>query len=81
MDSQAVRRENTLVEWEQSPAARNGMTCQSCHMPQRRHLWRGIHDPDMVRSGLTPEFVAEADAARFRLTSTGRPRIPNLCDA
>ena len=22
-------------------------------MPDRRHLWRGIHDPDMVRSGLT----------------------------
>lgn len=63
--------ENTLVEWEQSPAARNGMTCQSCHMPRRKHLWRGIHDPDMVRSGLTPEFVAEAEVARFRLTSTG----------
>src|SRR5216683_4110162 len=63
--------ENTLVEWEQSPAARSGVTCQSCHMPERKHLWRGIHDPDMVRSGLTPEFVAEPQAARFRLTSTG----------
>src|SRR5215471_18157879 len=25
----------------------------------------------MVRSGLTPEFVAESQKARFRLTSTG----------
>ncbi|WP_161491837.1 multiheme c-type cytochrome [Bradyrhizobium centrolobii] len=63
--------ENTLVEWEQSPAARSGTTCQSCHMPERKHLWRGIHDPDMVRSGLTPEFVAKPEAAQFRLTSTG----------
>lgn len=22
-------------------------------MPDRRHVWRGIHDPDMVRSGVT----------------------------
>ncbi len=22
--------------------------CQTCHMPDRRHLWRGIHDSDMV---------------------------------
>ncbi len=40
-------------------------------MSERKHLWRGIHDPDMVRSGLTPQFVAEPEAARFRLTSTG----------
>jgi len=72
--SQAVNGkplENTLVEWKASPAARRGDTCQSCRMPERRHVWRGIHDPDMVRSGLTPEFVAEAAMARFRLTSTG----------
>lgn len=63
--------ENTLVEWQSSPAARESKSCQSCHMPDRKHLWRGIHDPDMVRSGLTPEFVATPDKARFRLTSTG----------
>jgi hypothetical protein len=33
-------------------------------MPDRRHLWRGIHDPDMVRSGLTID--ARARAARYR---------------
>src|SRR5262249_37655804 len=44
--------ENTYAEWKASPAARQGLECQSCHMPDRRHLWRGIHDPDMVRSGV-----------------------------
>lgn len=63
--------ENTLVEWQTSPAAREGRTCQSCHMPDRKHLWRGIHDPGMVESGLKAEFYADADKAGFVLTSVG----------
>jgi len=43
--------ENTYEEWRTSPAARRGLACQSCHMPDRRHRWRGIHDPEMVKSG------------------------------
>ncbi|MBI5162770.1 MAG: hypothetical protein HY985_02585 [Magnetospirillum sp.] len=63
--------ENTVVEWQASPAAREGKSCQSCHMPDRKHLWRGIHDPEMVKAGLTAEFASDATKARFRLTSTG----------
>jgi hypothetical protein len=44
--------ENTYEEWKASRFAREGTQCQDCHMPDRRHLWRGIHDPEMVRSGL-----------------------------
>ena len=33
-------------------------------MPDRRHLWRGIHDADMVRSGLT--ITARAPSPRVR---------------
>jgi hypothetical protein len=44
--------ENTYEEWRLSRHARENRPCQDCHMPGRRHLWRGIHDPDMVRSGL-----------------------------
>jgi hypothetical protein len=44
--------ENTYEEWKASRFAREGTQCQDCHMPDRRHLWRGIHDADMVRSGL-----------------------------
>jgi hypothetical protein len=44
--------ENTYEEWKASRFAREGVQCQDCHMPDRRHLWRGIHDADMVRSGL-----------------------------
>lgn len=47
--------ENTYEEWRASPQAAQGRPCQSCHMPDRRHLWRGIHDPDMVRQALAIE--------------------------
>ncbi|GKS59659.1 hypothetical protein YTPLAS18_31860 [Nitrospira sp.] len=50
-----------------------GFICQSCHMPEitrpvavdgpirlgRRHLWRGGHDPDMVKSAMAVEVKAE----------------------
>jgi hypothetical protein len=56
--------ENTYNEWKASRFARQGVQCQDCHMPDRRHLWRGIHDADMVRSGLT--ITARSGAARYR---------------
>src|SRR5437016_11944094 len=54
----------TYDEWKASRFAREGVQCQDCHMPDRRHRWRGIHDADMVRSGLT--ITAKAGAARYR---------------
>jgi hypothetical protein len=56
--------QDTYAEWRASPFARRGVQCQDCHMPDRRHQWRGIHDPAMVRSGLI--IIARADAARYR---------------
>jgi hypothetical protein len=63
--------ENTYVEWESSRYAAEGVGCQTCHMPDRKHLWRGIHDPEMVRSGLTIEWAAEGGEAGLRITNTG----------
>ena len=63
--------ENTFVEWQASPQAARGITCQNCHMPGRRHLWRGIHDADMVAAALTARFSATVDEARFSLTNSG----------
>ncbi|PYN38921.1 MAG: hypothetical protein DME01_00235 [Candidatus Rokuibacteriota bacterium] len=54
----------TYDEWKASRFAREGVQCQDCHMPDRRHRWRGIHDADMVRSGLT--ITAKAGATRYR---------------
>jgi hypothetical protein len=48
-------------------------------MPDRRHLWRGIHDPDMVKRGVTVELrmsqpryaVGERLKATLTLTNSG----------
>ncbi|MCL7961279.1 MAG: hypothetical protein M8860_00340 [marine benthic group bacterium] len=57
--------QNTYEEWRASSWATEGVTCQDCHMPDRRHLWRGIHDPEMVRSALTITWIGlERDSAR-----------------
>ena len=52
--------ENTYEEWRQSPYAEEGVQCQTCHMPDRRHLWRGIHDVEMVKQGLTVNVKPDA---------------------
>ncbi len=71
--------ENTYAEWKTSPAASRGQHCQDCHMPDRRHVWRGIHDPETVRSGVAialatdrPRYrPGDAVIARLTITSTG----------
>lgn len=67
--------ENTYNEWLESPHAQRGETCQSCHMPNRRHQWLGIHDPETVRNALKLDVelknqhkIIEAD---IRLTNAG----------
>jgi len=70
--------EDTLAEWRASPAARQGLQCQDCHMPDRRHLWRGIHDPDIVKSGVEISVTMDrphyrpGDEVRATLTVTSR---------
>jgi len=63
--------ENTFEEWRTSRAAREGRTCQQCHMPGRRHLWRGIHDPATVRAALLRRLdVVRLSRERARVTAT-----------
>ncbi len=67
--------ENTFVEWRASPQAAAGRTCQSCHMPDRAHLWRGIHDAEMVRNAVAVELAPielGADVLRAALVVENR---------
>jgi hypothetical protein len=62
---------NTYREWSQSKYARENVACQSCHMPGRRHLFRGIHDPEMVRGGVKIEAEKGVGIkARLRITNS-----------
>ena len=58
--------EDTVNEWKASRFARDGVQCQDCHMPARRHLWRGIHDKAMVRAGLRITVRGGAASGRDR---------------
>lgn len=66
---------NTYMEWKESEYGKNGISCQSCHMPGRRHLFRGIHDPEMVKSGIKFDVDKTAAGARIsaklRITNAG----------
>lgn len=67
--------QDTYNEWKASRFAAAGVQCQDCHMPDRRHMWRGIRDADMVRSGLTIAVIDEPApsgrvAARLVVEST-----------
>ncbi|MGH7230359.1 MAG: hypothetical protein ACREJU_03260, partial [Nitrospiraceae bacterium] len=61
-----------------------GMICQSCHMPEverpvadggpirlgRRHLWRGGHDPDMIKRAVAVQVRADPPAPQPGQTVT-----------
>ena len=69
-------REDTYGQWQETSFAQEGKHCQSCHMPQRQHLWRGIHDAEMTRSALTVEFEIQQLSSgkvdlRAKVTNSG----------
>lgn len=61
--------ENTLNEWRNSSFSPEGVTCQGCHMPDRQHEFRGIHDPEMVKKGLTFKLSSQKNSALLSMTS------------
>ena len=67
--------QDTYNEWLESPHAKQGQTCQSCHMPERSHRWRGIYDLHTVREALKLNVEmkdrAENIEAEIRLTNEG----------
>jgi hypothetical protein len=68
----------TYAEYEGKHWQERGYICQSCHMPEierpvalggpvrrgRQHLWRGGHDPAMIRRAVAIEVKADSDAPK-----------------
>ncbi|MDP2313382.1 MAG: multiheme c-type cytochrome [Pseudomonadota bacterium] len=67
--------QETWAEWARTDYAQDGVSCQDCHMPEGRHLWKGVHDPDMVRSAFTATATwaraGEKLTASLEVTNTG----------
>ncbi len=66
---EGVPLENTFQEWKKSSFASKGISCQNCHMPDRRHLFRGIHDPKTTASGVSSK-LERISGEEFRYTVT-----------
>ena len=49
--------QDTYREWQNSMWARDGVACQDCHMSNRRHLWKGIHDKEWVKEGFDRVYI------------------------
>jgi len=82
--------ENTVEEWKQSRFAEDGVHCQQCHMPDRQHLFKGIHDKQTTLGGLDISVAAQGEGASLSLTSARighafptyvTPRITVLAEA
>ncbi|MFP5397646.1 MAG: multiheme c-type cytochrome [Gammaproteobacteria bacterium] len=50
--------EDTYAQWQASAYAPE-RSCQSCHMPDRRHRWRGIHDPETTRDAIDVQLQVQ----------------------
>jgi len=55
--------EYTYREWQTSTWAKDGAACQDCHMSNRRHLWKGIHDQEWVKGAVRVESQLKNNAA------------------
>jgi hypothetical protein len=66
--------QETSEEWRRTPAAAAGKTCQTCHMPDRAHTWKGIHDAEFVKTAFTADarFITDGGllVGRLRVTAT-----------
>jgi Cytochrome C oxidase, cbb3-type, subunit III/Cytochrome c554 and c-prime len=51
---------NTYKEWLEGPYMKRGIQCQHCHMPNREHSFKGIHDPQTFREGVAVTARASA---------------------
>jgi len=63
--------ENTYVEWKNSIYYENNINCITCHLPAGEHKFRGIHDPDMVRSGLSVKVTKDKTLINIELQNKG----------
>jgi hypothetical protein len=66
---------DTYREWLLGPYMPRGIQCQHCHMPNREHTWKGVHDPATFRQGIAVVAIAARTAggvtARARITNVG----------
>ncbi|TGL39896.1 cytochrome c554 and C-prime [Leptospira perdikensis] len=54
-------------EWKKTTFAKDGIQCQNCHMPDREHSWKGIHDKTFVQNSLLPTWTITENKGKYRI--------------
>jgi cytochrome c553 len=60
---------DTYREWLEGPYMKRGIQCQHCHMPNREHTFRGVHDPATFRQGIAVTARATRSGAKVAVTA------------
>ncbi len=63
--------QNTYEEWKNSSYSKKGIQCANCHMPDRKHLWRGIHDKEMVEKGISIQAERKGSMMFLKILNSG----------
>ena len=63
--------QSTWTEWAAYAAANGKGTCQSCHMPDGKHTFKGGHDIDLLRASVQVDVAVNGEEAVFTLRSVG----------
>lgn len=63
--------QSTASEWRAWRQAGGDRSCQDCHMPAGRHVFRGAHDLAFLRDSVRVEARAVEQGVRFELRSVG----------
>ena len=67
-----VPMQSTFSEWQQWAAEQDApQTCQDCHMPGGRHLFRGAHDVEFLRSSVSVSAWRSDDGVVLCIESVG----------
>jgi Cytochrome c552 len=69
--------QDTYREWKNSIWGKGDAACQDCHMPQRRHLWKGIHDREWVKGGIQFKATLEETDSRGKAKVAATIEVTN----
>ncbi|AOP34488.1 hypothetical protein A0128_11895 [Leptospira tipperaryensis] len=64
------RMMGTFTEWKQSRFASAGITCQNCHMENRSHEWKGIHDLETTKKAVTSSLILKLEKDQLTITAS-----------
>jgi mono/diheme cytochrome c family protein len=53
---------DTYREWLEGPYMPRGIQCQHCHMPNREHTWKGVHDQQTFKEAIALTATASSKA-------------------